>query len=86
MYTIIPLGFFIQSFALPAWVMLIYWMLLQFFGGVTSIVAERSGGVAFWAHIGGFIAGLALIKIFERRDHLAAHTAGEWRPNDWDRW
>jgi len=81
-YTIIPLGFFIQSFALPAWMMLIYWMLLQFFGGVTSIVAARSGGVAFWAHIGGFIAGLALIKIFERRDRVAAHTAGEWRPND----
>ena len=81
-YTMIPLGFFIQSFALPAWMMLIYWMLLQFFGGVTSIVAARSGGVAFWAHIGGFIAGLALIKIFERRDRVAAHTAGEWRPND----
>jgi rhomboid family protein len=85
-YTIIPLGFFMQSFALPAWVMLIYWMFLQFAGGVTSIVAERGGGgVAFWAHIGGFIAGLALIKIFERRDRVAAHTAGEWRPNDWDR-
>jgi membrane associated rhomboid family serine protease len=84
-YTIIPLGFFLQSFALPAWVMLIYWMFLQFAGGVTSIVAERSGGVAFWAHIGGFIAGLVLIKIFERRDRVAAHTAGEWRPNDWER-
>jgi membrane associated rhomboid family serine protease len=86
-YTIIPLGFFIQSFALPAWVMLIYWMLLQFFGGVTSVVAERGGGgVAFWAHIGGFIAGLALIKIFERRERVAARSAGEWRPNDWERW
>lgn len=86
-YTIIPLGFFIQSFALPAWMMLIYWAFLQFFGGVTSVVAERGGGgVAFWAHIGGFIAGVALIKIFERRDRVAAHTAGAWRPNDWERW
>ena len=84
-YTIVPLGFFIQSFALPAWVMLIYWAFLQFAGGVTSVVAARSGGVAFWAHIGGFIAGVVLVKIFERRDRVAAHTASEWRPNDWER-
>ena len=85
-FTLVPLGFFLTSMALPAWVMLIYWAFLQFFGGVTSVVAERGGGgVAFWAHIGGFIAGLVLIKIFERRDRVAAHTAGEWRPNDWER-
>src|SRR6185436_1549467 len=40
-YTIIPLGFFMQQMALPAWVMLIYWMALQFFGGITSIVSEE---------------------------------------------
>jgi membrane associated rhomboid family serine protease len=85
-YTLVPLGFFWPSFALPAWVMLIYWAFLQLAGGVTSVVAERSGGVAFWAHVGGFIAGLALIKIFERRDRIAAHTAGAWRPRGSDRW
>jgi membrane associated rhomboid family serine protease len=67
--------------ALPAWVMLIYWMFLQFVGGVTSIAAERGGGVAFWAHIGGFVAGVVLIKVFERRDRIAAHTARAWRPH-----
>jgi membrane associated rhomboid family serine protease len=80
-YTIVPLGFFLQQIALPAWVMLIYWMLLQFLGGVTSIASDQSGGVAFWAHIGGFAAGVILIKVFERRDRVVAHTAHTWRPN-----
>jgi membrane associated rhomboid family serine protease len=79
-YTIVPLGFFLQTFALPAWVMLIYWAFLQFFGGLTSIVADEKGGVAFWAHVGGFAAGLMLIKVFERPSHLAAHVSEDWRP------
>ncbi len=79
-FTMVPLGFFITSMALPAWVMLIYWAFLQFAGGVTSIVSERAGGVAFWAHLGGFVAGVVLVKVFERRDRLAQHTSRHWRP------
>ena len=79
-YTLVPLGFFMQQMALPAWVMLIYWAFLQFAGGVTSIAAERSGGVAFWAHLGGFVAGVVLVKVFERRDRVAGHTAEHWSP------
>jgi membrane associated rhomboid family serine protease len=79
-YTMVPLGFFLTSVALPAWVMLIYWAFLQFAGGLTSIVSERTGGVAFWAHLGGFIAGVVLVKIFERRDRVARHSAHHWRP------
>jgi membrane associated rhomboid family serine protease len=82
-YTMVPLGFFLQSIPLPAWVMLIYWSVLQLFGGVTSIVSEEGGGVAFWAHIGGFVAGLVLIKLFERRDRVRAHTAHNWRPHQY---
>ena len=82
-YTMVPLGFFLQQMALPAWVMLIYWAFLQFAGGVTSIVSEQSGGgVAFWAHLGGFAAGVVLVKAFERRDRAAAHVAGHWMPRD----
>jgi membrane associated rhomboid family serine protease len=80
-YTMIPLGFFFTNMALPAWVMLIYWTVLQLAGGVTSMFAEQSGGVAFWAHLGGFVAGVVLIKVFERRDRVAAHTSHHWRPN-----
>ncbi len=79
-WTMVPLGFFLHSMALPAWVMLIYWVFLQVAGGMTSLAAEQSGGVAFWAHIGGFLAGVVLIKLFERRDRVAAHTAHHWRP------
>jgi membrane associated rhomboid family serine protease len=79
-FTMVPLGFFMTSMALPAWGMLIYWAFLQFAGGVTSIFAEQTGGVAFWAHLGGFAAGVLLIKVFERRDRVAAHTSHHWRP------
>jgi membrane associated rhomboid family serine protease len=79
-FTLVPLGVFITSIALPAWMMLIYWAVLQFFGGVTSIVAEQSGGVAFWAHLGGFLAGVVLVKLFEKPDRLADHRSRHWQP------
>jgi membrane associated rhomboid family serine protease len=78
-FTLVPIGFFITFFRLPAWVMLVYWALLQFFGGLTTITAE-GGGVAFWAHLGGFVAGVALIKLFVRPDMVAAHQAQHWQP------
>jgi membrane associated rhomboid family serine protease len=79
-FTLVPLGFILTTLALPAWVMLIYWAFLQFAGGVTSVVGEQAGGVAFWAHLGGFIAGVVLIKVFERRDRVAAHASHHWQP------
>ena len=79
-FTLVPLGVYITSIALPAWMMLIYWAVLQFFGGLTSIAAEQTGGVAFWAHLGGFLAGVILIKLFERPDRLADHRSRHWRP------
>jgi len=78
-YTIVPLGFFIQNMALPAWAMLLYWAALQLFGGIGRIGAE-GGGVAFWAHIGGFVAGVVLVKVFARRDHVIQHQSHHWRP------
>ena len=78
-FTFIPLGFYMTSVALPAWAMLVYWMVLQVFGGLASIGAE-GGGVAFWAHLGGFIAGVVLVNLFAERDHLSAHKHTNWRP------
>ena len=78
-FTLVPLGFFITSLALPAWVMLIYWMVLQFLGGFSSIGAE-GGGVAFWAHVGGFVAGVVLVKVFARSDRVAQHESRHWEP------
>jgi membrane associated rhomboid family serine protease len=79
-FTLVPLGVFITSIALPAWMMLVYWAVLQFFGGITSIVAQQTGGVAFWAHLGGFLAGVILVKLFENPDRAAAHRSHHWRP------
>ena len=85
-FTLVPLGFFITSIALPAWVMLLYWGAIQLLGGFTTFGAE-GGGVAFWAHVGGFVAGLAGVKLFARRDRVVHHRAGHWRPEHvgWDR-
>jgi rhomboid family protein len=78
-YAIIPLGFIFTSVGMPAWVMLGYWFVIQIISGVVSIGGE-GGGVAFWAHAGGFIAGLVLIKLFIRAEYVAAHQRHHWRP------
>jgi membrane associated rhomboid family serine protease len=79
-FTFIPLGFFFTTVALPAWVMLIYWMAIQIFGGLAQSVAQEGGGVAFWAHIGGFVAGVVLIKLFAKAHHVRAHESQHYRP------
>lgn len=57
---------FFKVFTLPAWVVLGIWFALQLFGGFT--VTGDQGGVAYWAHAGGFIAGLVLaVPLFLRR-------------------
>jgi membrane associated rhomboid family serine protease len=79
-FTMVPLGFFLTSVALPAWVMLLYWAFIQFASGLFASGAEGQGGVAFWAHVGGFVAGIVLVKIFQRSDYVAAHQRSAWRP------
>lgn len=78
-FAMVPLGFILTSVAMPAWVMLGYWFLIQFVSGIATIGNEL-GGVAFWAHIGGFVAGIALIKPFVRENYYRAHRSHHWRP------
>lgn len=55
-----------RTFAIPAWIVLIYWFAVQAISAYsTSMRPDVSSGVAVWAHIGGFIAGMILIKVFE---------------------
>jgi membrane associated rhomboid family serine protease len=77
-YSLLLLGFYATTVALPAWVMLGYWMLLQVLGGALSPTA--GGGVAYAAHVGGFAAGALLVKGFARREYVAQHQAHHWRP------
>jgi membrane associated rhomboid family serine protease len=72
-HTIIFLGFFITRVALPAYFMLVYWAFIQLLGSIPSISGAPGGGVAFLAHLGGFIAGAVLIKLFAKPELLAAH-------------
>lgn len=68
--TLVPLLIFFTFIQLPAWLVLGYWFLVQFLSGAATSIAyssQTSGGIAFWAHVGGFIAGIALIKLFPRR-------------------
>ncbi len=64
------LGFIVTTIAVPAVFMLGYWFLLQLLGGLPALGGGGKGGVAFWAHIGGFLAGLALCPLFVKRDNL----------------
>jgi membrane associated rhomboid family serine protease len=68
--TLVPIIFFFTFINLPAWLILGYWFVLQFLSGTATAIAyshQTGGGVAFWAHVGGFITGIALIKLFPTR-------------------
>jgi len=84
-YVLVPIFIFFTSIALPAWMMLGYWFFLQLASGLLS--QDDMGGVAFWAHVGGFVAGIVLIKFFARDEYVDAHRASQWRPQrlmrDW---
>ena len=79
-FTLVPIGFLITSIALPAWTMIFYWALIQFVSGLTGLAVEARGGVAFWAHIGGFVAGLVLIKFFARPAAVRSRSGQHWQP------
>jgi membrane associated rhomboid family serine protease len=76
-HMLVVLGFYINTVAVPAVLMLGYWLLIQFIGGLGSIGAE-GGGVAFWAHVGGFVAGAVLVSLFKDRELVARHPYGGW--------
>jgi hypothetical protein len=62
--------FFVFVIWVPAWIILGYWFALQFLSGTATALAvqgQNAGGVAFWAHVGGFISGALLVKIFGER-------------------
>lgn len=72
--TLVVLIVFFTFWWIPAWVFLGYWFLLQFFSASIT-VHQASGGVAFGAHVGGFVTGLVLIKVFPRRTRTYRYGA-----------
>ena len=77
-HLLIFFGFFITTIAVPAVFMLGYWFVLQLLGGFTSLGAQ-GGGVAFWAHIGGFGAGAILMYLFRDKKLLERHPYHGWQ-------
>ncbi len=74
-----PLLFFLPLMQVPAYLMLGIWFLQQFVSGLGSLGASTSatGGVAFWAHAGGFVVGMLLVRPFQREER---------RPPERDLW
>ncbi len=70
---VIPLGFFLQLIRLPALWVLGLWFVLQLIN--SAMTSSEGGGVAWYAHIGGFIAGMVLIPIFRSPDVALFHRA-----------
>jgi len=70
--TLVPLIIFFTFIWLPAWIVLGYWFVLQFLSGAATSIAYSTrtgggGGIAFWAHVGGFVAGIIMIKLLPQR-------------------
>ena len=65
--TLLPIFFFIQLIHIPAAVFIFVWFIFQFLSGMATLPAKPGiGGVAFWAHIGGFVSGLILARFFHK--------------------
>src|SRR5215211_6557646 len=78
-------GYFGQIVLVPAWVMIGIWFALQLFSGLASLGAADVGGVAFWAHVGGFVSGAVLVWLFRDRDSVARQNAVRATNQPWER-
>ena len=76
-HMLVFLGFFVTTFAVPAFLMLGYWLAIQLISGFLATGVE-GGGVAFWAHVGGFVAGVALVPLFRVRALVDRHPYHGW--------
>jgi membrane associated rhomboid family serine protease len=68
--TLVPIFIFLQIIEIPALIVLGFWFVMQFLYGTASlaVTGPNSGGVAWWAHVGGFIIGIILVGLFPRKD------------------
>lgn len=80
--TLVPLFFWPWFVEVPAVIYLGFWFLSQLLNGVLSIVvgAQALGGVAWWAHVGGFVAGLVLAPVLQRRRYIRRSYVDEYFP------
>jgi membrane associated rhomboid family serine protease len=78
--TLVPIFVFLTTMEIPAYIILLYWFVIQFFSGVGSVGHSHlsQGGVAWFAHVGGFLAGVVLILVMRTRDRWTARFDARW--------
>jgi membrane associated rhomboid family serine protease len=80
--TLIPIIVFWTTIEIPAVIILVYWFILQFFSGLGSIAESQAshggGGVAFFAHVGGFIAGMVLVSVMGTKERYSRRRDLQW--------
>lgn len=78
--TLVPLFVFLTTMRIPAYVILVYWFIIQFFSGVGTVGHSQlsQGGVAWFAHIGGFVAGIILIVAMKTRSRYRRRSDLNW--------
>ena len=75
--TLVPIFFFIQVIEIPALIVLGFWFVMQFLSGAASLASAagaNAGGVAWWAHVGGFVIGIILLRVFPRQPAAQARS------------
>ncbi|MFW6115866.1 MAG: rhomboid family intramembrane serine protease [Chloroflexota bacterium] len=85
--TLVPIFYFVRLIEIPAVIYLGFWFISQLFNGLFALTAVdvfQSGGVAWWAHIGGFVFGLVVIRLIASPPKT--HYAGRHHPWGDDRW
>ncbi len=78
--TLVPIFVFLTTVEVPASIILVYWFVIQFFSGLGTIGESHlsQGGVAWFAHVGGFLAGVILIKLFPTRERWRRRPDLHW--------
>jgi len=81
-WTLVPIFFLVQFIEIPAFIFLGFWIVMQFLiGTFSSNLGPLQGGVAWWAHVGGFAAGAALVFVFRKRQrYLPKQYSDEYYP------
>lgn len=83
---------FFRILPIPAWLVLLWWFFVQVISGLPQLSSVRpdvSGGVAVWAHVGGFVAGVVLIRLFQnpvlvgRRNAIREQQQAAFHPEAW---
>ncbi|MGD2164981.1 MAG: rhomboid family intramembrane serine protease [Anaerolineae bacterium] len=85
--TLIPVFYFVRLIEIPAFIYLGFWFISQLFNGIFALTAAdvfQSGGVAWWAHIGGFVFGLLVVRLLASR--AKPQVVGRYHPWQDDRW